>query len=108
MSDISTLLDLPVTSSGFTSIKASPTQSLDGSPPRKAARMEGDSDSGSASRSRDLANNGELLILKVVGEPSASVIALPCTMLLTTIQCQLHCKMFHTNILKSNGQFAPS
>ncbi|KZP32792.1 hypothetical protein FIBSPDRAFT_882127 [Athelia psychrophila] len=69
MSDISTLLDLPVTSSGFTSIKASPTQSLDGSPPRKAARMEGDSDSGSASRSRDLANNGELLILKVVGEP---------------------------------------
>ncbi|KAF7969734.1 hypothetical protein HWV62_26086 [Athelia sp. TMB] len=70
MSDVSTLLDLPVTSTAFSTLKAtSPAQALDGSPRHKTARLEGDSDSGSASRSRDQNEDGELLVLRVVGEP---------------------------------------
>lgn len=74
MADVVTLLDLPQTSKAFTSLRETVAQVLsDGSasPPHKAARLEGDSDSGSASRSRprNKERKGGLITLQIVGEP---------------------------------------
>lgn len=73
MADVVTLLDLPQTSNAFTSLRATVFQlTNDGSasPPRKTARLEGDSDSGSASRSRSHAKEakGSLITLQIIGE----------------------------------------
>jgi cullin-4 len=77
MADVVTLLDLPQTSNAFTSQREKVVQvPNDGSasPPRKTARLEGDSDSGSASRSRSRAKerNGNIITLQIVGEPGMS------------------------------------
>jgi len=74
MADVVTLLDLPQTSDAFTSLRATVFQvTNDGSasPPRKTARLEGDSDSGSASRSRSHVKEPKegLVTLYIVGEP---------------------------------------
>jgi cullin-4 len=76
MADVLTLLDLPQ-SNAFTSLRATVLQvANDGSasPPRKTARLEGDSDSGSASRSKSRAKerNGGLITLQIIGEPGMS------------------------------------
>ncbi|KIM81855.1 hypothetical protein PILCRDRAFT_821213 [Piloderma croceum F 1598] len=73
MADVVTLLDLPQTSNAFTSLRATVFQVInDGSasPPRKTARLEGDSDSGSASRSRSHVKepNGSIVTLQIIGE----------------------------------------
>jgi cullin-4 len=73
MTDVITLLDLPKTSRGFTALRAvvAPV-SFDGStsPPHKTPRLEGDSDSGSASRSRTHGRESKEgpITLHVVGE----------------------------------------
>ena len=77
MADVITLLDLPQTSKAFTSLRATMAHvAKDGSasPPRKAARLDGDSDSGSASRSRSRAKQqkGDLITLQIIGEPGMS------------------------------------
>jgi len=69
-----TLLDLPQTSKAFTSLRETAAQVLnDGSasPPRKIARLDGDSDSSSASRSRSQAKGG-VITLQITGEPGQS------------------------------------
>lgn len=74
MTDVITLLDLPVTSKGFTALRPGVIETVvDGSasPPHKAARLEGDSDSGSASRSRARAQERSEgpIKLQISGDP---------------------------------------
>lgn len=79
MTDVITILDLPRTSKGFTALKeAAALQSIvDGSasPPRKKARLEGDSDSASKSRSgnHEKDQTGVPVNLKILGEPGEQI-----------------------------------
>ncbi|KAG6844878.1 hypothetical protein H0H87_002823 [Tephrocybe sp. NHM501043] len=69
MTDVFSLLTLPTTSTAFTALKASVSDSLDGSasPRRKAARLDGDSDAASASRSTGHGQKGPIK-LTIVGD----------------------------------------
>ncbi|KAG6909083.1 hypothetical protein DXG01_002064 [Tephrocybe rancida] len=69
MTDVFSLLTLPKTSTAFTALPSSLTETFDGSasPRRKAARLDTDSDAASASRSNNTRLNGPIK-LSIVGD----------------------------------------